>query len=376
VDTHRLDDFRPHFYRTRDGGRTWSDISNGLPARGYASVVRADPVRAGLLYAGTESGDFVSTDDGDHWAALQLNLPTATITDLLLHGSDLIAATQGRGIWILDDVGPLRQTGREDSAGPRLFAPTDAYRTRLNENHDTPLPQEAPVAANPPAGAVIDYLLPAGAADPVQLEVLDGRGKTVIRFTSEDRPAALEADRYFTQSWVRPSPALSRAPGHHRFVWDLRTARPGAAHYEYSIAASWGDDTPLLPRGAWVMPGRYTVRLKVGAVVLEQPLTIRMDPRVHVPDQALQLQWECSRRAADGMGSSLAALDQVKASPRSSKTARFEEGPESFARLNERFAAIYAGLQAADVAPTRLLLGELDAAERDLRGLLASWAHP
>lgn len=153
IDGHRLGDLRPHVLRTHDGGATWTEVDRGLPSEEFVSVVRADPVRRGLLYAGTSEGVFVSFDDGDLWQPLQLDLPKAWVRDLLVHGDDLIAATQGRAIWIPDDVTPLRQLDAGLLAGrAHLFTPELAWRVHPDNNGDTPLPPETPVGRNPPAG--------------------------------------------------------------------------------------------------------------------------------------------------------------------------------------------------------------------------------
>ena len=176
VDGHRLDEFSPRLYKTRDYGATWTEIASGLPAGRFTTVVRADPVRRGLLYAGTDSGAFVSFDDGASWQPLSLNLPTAWVGDLAVHGNDLVAATQGRALWVLDDVTPLRQLQAETAREPvHLFAPAEAIRVRANENRDTPLPPEVPIAHNPPAGAVIDYVVGSGMRGPLTLEILDAQ---------------------------------------------------------------------------------------------------------------------------------------------------------------------------------------------------------
>ena len=147
LDGQRLDDFAPHILRSRDGGHTWQPIVDGLPPGHVAAVLRADPVRAGLLYAGTDAGVFVSFDDGDHWQGLQQNLPTAWVRDLLVHGDDLIAATQGRALWVLDDLSPLRQLTPGLAQQPAfLFTPAPALRVHTDMNTDTPLPPETPAA--------------------------------------------------------------------------------------------------------------------------------------------------------------------------------------------------------------------------------------
>ncbi|MGH8212447.1 MAG: WD40/YVTN/BNR-like repeat-containing protein, partial [Rhodanobacteraceae bacterium] len=282
ADNHRHDDFAPHVWRTHDFGKTWTEVDTGLLRDHYVSVVRADPVRAGLLYAGTDAGAFVSFDDGDHWQPLQMNLPTVWVRDLLVHDDDLIAATQGRAIWVLDDLSPLRQWNAAVASQPlHLFKPADALRVHFDNNKDTPLPPETPLGKNPPAGAIIDYSLGANTRGPVTIDILDASGKVVIRhFSSDAKPEKARAERYFDADWLQPEKVPAAAPGLHRFVWNLRHARPRAASYDYSIAAVFGEDTPTSPQGAFVLPGQYMVVLKANGREQRQPLIVKMDPRV------------------------------------------------------------------------------------------------
>jgi photosystem II stability/assembly factor-like uncharacterized protein len=287
VDGHRQDDFSPHLWRTHDDGASWTDISIGLPKTSFTTVLRADPVRAGLLYAGTDQGVFVSFDDGGHWQSLQRNLPTAWVRDLLVHGNDLIVATQGRAIWVLDDVTPLRQVSAAIADAPaHLYTPATAVRVRANENKDTPLPPETPLGKNPPAGAVIDYRLAHAAKGPVTLEIRDSSGQLVRRFSSDDQPAELDAERYFAKGWLRPGAPLSASAGAHRFVWDLRYARPQAIQYGYSISTSWDSDTPVTPEGPLALPGAYRLVLHVDGKSYQAPLKVVMDPRETAVTQA------------------------------------------------------------------------------------------
>src|SRR6185369_3049432 len=155
----RLDDQKPHVYRTMDGGATWKEIVNGLP-EGPVNTVREDPQRRGLLFAGTEVAVFASLDNGDHWQPLRLNMPATSIRDLVVHNDDIVVGTHGRSFWILDDITPLRQlTNQIVTAPSHLFAPQVAYRVKRNVNSDTPLPPEEPVGQNPPDGAIINYYL-------------------------------------------------------------------------------------------------------------------------------------------------------------------------------------------------------------------------
>ena len=196
--------------RTRDYGKTWTAINSGLPQGRYVSVVRADSVRRGLLYAGTDNGVFVSFDDGSHWQALQRNLPVAWVRDLLVHDNDLIAATQGRAIWILDDLSPLRQLDASTPAqAARLFTPAPAFRLRPNQNKDTPLPAETALGTNPPNGAIIDYMLPAGARR-VSIEIHAADGSLLRRFASDDATPAVTVKPYFSAAWLQPSRASRR----------------------------------------------------------------------------------------------------------------------------------------------------------------------
>jgi photosystem II stability/assembly factor-like uncharacterized protein len=297
VDGHRIDDFQPHVLRTRDGGASWQEIDNGLPRDHFVSVVRADPVKPGLLYAGTDNGVFVSFDDGAHWSALQQNLPSAWVTDLLVHGDDLIAATEGRSIWVLDDVAPLREiAGGISDPAAHLFAPANAIRVHPDNNKDTPLEPETPAGENPPAGAIIDYWLGTNTTGPVTLEILDSSGQVVKSYSSAQPPEHLKANRYFAKAWVEPSATLSAAPGMHRFVWNLRYERPDAVGYGYSIAAVWGHGTPLEPEGPFVLPGNYTVALEVGGKRYTAPLTVTEDPRVTATADDLESELDLSRK--------------------------------------------------------------------------------
>jgi photosystem II stability/assembly factor-like uncharacterized protein len=335
VDNHRQDDFTPRAFRTRDYGRSWTAIGAGLPAGQFVGVLRADPVKRGLLFAGTDRGVFVSFDDGERWQSLRRNLPTATVTDLLVHGNDLIASTQGRAIWVLDDVSPMRELGSMNAADPaHLFAPATAMRVRRNQSKDTPLPPDEPVGKNPPAGAVIDYWLAADASAPVRLEIQDHRGSVVRRFISGETPPELPAERYFTERWVRQAPAFSAKAGAHRFVWDLRAERPRVVRYEYSIAAVDGEDTPKLPEGMLVPPGDYQVALSVGGRDYVRPLRVDADPRVAIDAKELDAALALSRelvatlerhcQAAVELAEARRQLDAIEASAKLEPIAAFE----------------------------------------------------
>ncbi|EQD31610.1 glycosyl hydrolase BNR repeat-containing protein, partial [mine drainage metagenome] len=172
-----------------------------------------------------------------------------------VHGNDLIAATQGRAIWVLDDVTPLRQLSSAVLASTaHLFAPEVAWRVHWNNNQDTPLPPGTPQGRNPPDGVPIDYWLGPHTHGPVTLAIYDFAGKRVRRFASDAVPRPIHAFRYFAKGWLKPPKRLSAAPGMHRFVWNLRYARPPAISYQYSMAAVWGENTPTAVDGPFVLP--------------------------------------------------------------------------------------------------------------------------
>ncbi|MBU6508990.1 MAG: hypothetical protein KGQ73_02225 [Gammaproteobacteria bacterium] len=313
VDTHRWDNPGVFVYRTHDYGKTWTKIANGIPAGQYVYVVRQDPVNPKLLYAGTNAGAYVSFDDGDAWQPLQLNLPNVRVRDLTVHGSDLIAATQGRALWVLDDVAPLRQASAAlmDQTA-YLFKPEAAIRVRNNNNKDTPLPPEIPAARNPPAGAVLDYWLGKNVGGPVMLAIYNDQGNLVREFASNTPPPLLKTEpQYFENGWLGAPQALSAAPGAHRFVWGLRYPRPDSLRYSYGINAVYGVGTPVIPRGPLVLPGRYTVKLTAAGHTYGEPLEVRLDPRVHPASDALQQQLELALQIDRAMDASASAYHEL-----------------------------------------------------------------
>ena len=362
VDRHRVDDFAPYIYRTRDGGAHWTRADQGIAPQAYVQAVRADPVRAGLVYAGTETGVYVSFDDGDHWQSLQLNLPVVSVRDLAVHGGDLIAATHGRSFWVLDDLTPLRQMGDSALRAPvYLFAPAAAVRLRRSVSNDTPLPPEEPHGMNPPAGAVIDYLLRAVPDGPVTLEIRDSRGGLVRRFSSADRPTPPAEPPQIAVEWLPRVEPPTRNVGHNRFVWDLRYPPPPAARYGYSIAAIAGQGTVAEPQGPLVLPGAYEVRLGVGGQTYTRSLRIELDPRVHVADSGLVAQlrlgldiWNAMAGQHALAGSLRSARDQISAlaarsldrATRASLTA-LEGEVDSLARVADGAGDALAGLETA-----------------------------
>ncbi|HST52940.1 MAG TPA: hypothetical protein VLJ61_13090 [Pyrinomonadaceae bacterium] len=279
VDRHRLEDYEPYVYRTRDGGKTWQKITTGLPAGVYLQTVKEDTERRGLLFAGTELGVFVSFDDGDHWQSLQLNLPHTSMRDLVIHDDDLVVATHGRGFWVLDDITPLRQLTRDVvGSAAHLFRPADAFVIPTYSEEGTPQPRDEPIAENPPYGAIIDYYLRSNASGPVTLEILSPAGDLVRRYSSEDRPVPVDPNKLNIPAfWVPTPPALYSTAGAHRWIWDLRPTPPPERN-----AQGGGLATVFGGRGvAPVLPGTYTVRLSVGGKQFTQPLVVKADPRTH-----------------------------------------------------------------------------------------------
>ncbi|MEZ5962624.1 MAG: glycoside hydrolase [Planctomycetota bacterium] len=293
INSFRLDDVNPHLFRTRDGGRTWQEIVRGLEPGAVTNVVRADGVRRGLLFAGSDRCAYVSFDDGDHWQSLRLNMPSTSIRDLVLKDDDVVVATHGRSFWILDDISRLRQLDAGTADAPAvLFAPRVATRIRWNQYPDTPPPPEEPAGENPPDGATLDYWLAADTE--VTLEVRDEAGELVRRFDSREPPEPV-APHNFPDGWIQPWPKLSGTRGAHRFVWDLHFTAPEGARFTYPIQAVW-ENTPRVPPGPFVLPGSYRVRLLIGEDVHEQRLHVRMDPRVLTPAPDLVTQFELSRQ--------------------------------------------------------------------------------
>lgn len=313
INTFRLDDLRPHIFRTHDGGRTWKEIVNGIPNGGIVNAVREDPVRKGLLFAGTEQAVYFSIDDGDNWQPLRLNMPATSIRDIVIRGDDLIAGTHGRSIWVLDDISPLRQLDPvTNSADAVLFVPQRATRVRRSVHTDTPFPPEEPAGENPPDGAIINYYLKARSSTPITLEILDSAGKLVRRFSSDDKPLDVNVNKLrFPTYWIRPFQPLRNDPGMQRFVWDLMYPNPPSEGYDLPISAVYRN-TPFVPQGPLVMPGRFTVRLTANGRTYTQPLIVRMDPRVTTPIAGLLQQFSLSIQAYEGIRTSSAMSDEVK----------------------------------------------------------------
>jgi photosystem II stability/assembly factor-like uncharacterized protein len=282
VERHQLEDYEPYIYRTRNGGQTWQKITDGLPGGVYLQTVKEDPLKRGLLFAGTELGVYVSFDDGDMWQSLQLNLPPTSMRDFAIHGDDLTVATHGRGFWVLDDITALRQIDSTAADGDAiLFKPTEAINMPAGSEYGTPLPKDEPVAENPPNGALIDYYLKSAATGPVTIEILDQAGQTLRRYSSDDRTPPRNPDTLNVQPvWVPAPGPLSAAAGMHRWVWDLRGPSPAGGGRGGGGVGGGGFGRA---GGVSAQPGTYTVRLTVGGKTYTQPLAVKPDPRTAGP---------------------------------------------------------------------------------------------
>ena len=297
IDRHRIDDNRPYIYRTYDSGKHWKLITAGLPVGQFVNVVREDPQCKGLLYAGTDWGVFVSFDDGDNWQSLQLNLPTASVRDIVFRDGDLVVGTHGRAIWILDHPALLRQRQMlHGGTHAVLFAPDPAVIfLRAGTfgfglfDEGTPLPPEEPQGQNPPFGAIIDYYLWAVTA-PVDLSVFDSKGHLMRHFSSQDKPATIDTEKLDIPAyWVRPSQSLSAEDGGHRWAWDFRT-----------------------DKGFIAPPGHYRIQMKIGPHLFNQPLLLRRDPRLKAKDADLQAQFKFELQIADEISRVQAAMQQAE----------------------------------------------------------------
>jgi photosystem II stability/assembly factor-like uncharacterized protein len=407
VNRFRLDDLHPHIYRTHDGGKSWQKIVSGIADNEPVNTVREDPVRKGLLFAGTERTVYVSFDDGDHWQSLRLNLPATSIRDLVVHQDDIVIGTHGRSFWILDNITPLRQLTTDIAASEAyLFAPQLTYRVRRNNNPDTPPPPEIPAGQNPPDGAMLDYWLKSQPSGAVTLEIFDSSSKSVRRFSSDDKPAAVdEKELNVPTYWIRSERRLSAESGMHRFVWDMHYPPPDTLEHDYPISAIYRD-TPRYPLGPAVVPGVYTVKLTANRKSYSQQLAIRMDPRVKTSQKDMTAQFALETRITDALHRDFVALAELRELRTRLKTlaqahpgkipslvddlnkkvadlegteggygAAFLSGPagQSLARLNSALTNLLATVDSADTAPTTQALAMFDDVQRALDQQLGRW---
>ncbi len=330
INRHRLDDDTPLILETRNDGKSWTTLTTGLPNDAPVNVVREDPKRPGLLYAGTETGVFANLGASGSWMPLQMNLPTTSVRDLLVHDDDLAIATHGRGFWILDDVQPVRNAAA--LGGTTLLAPSVAIRVRPGDDEGTPLPLDEPLLENPPSGAILDYALANDARGPVALEIADAAGTVVRRLASDDPVPPIDPSKLDIPAfWVVPRAVPAASAGPHRFVWDLHAASTGAR-------VRRGGDA-----GPWVPPGNYRVRLLVdGRALATRTLVVKRDPRIAATDADLGVQYAFSNDVAR-----LRALVASNAESEPNAARKM-----TLAALRDAFGALYASAQSGDEAPT------------------------
>jgi photosystem II stability/assembly factor-like uncharacterized protein len=430
ANTLRLDDLNPHFWRTHDGGKTWTEIDHGIAPGAASNSIREDPRKQGLLYAATDTQVWVSFDDGDHWQSLRLDMPAVSVRDIQVKDdstclcADLVAGTHGRGFWILDDVTPLRQAASAAAAkGAFLFKPATAVRVRFGTNDPTPWPPELPAGENPPPGAILDYYLPAAVTGAVTLEILDAAGRLVRSFSSDDRAAtpdpALDPAGYnkvcqqtpsaancgLPLYWPAPAMHLSSSAGMHRFSWDMRYAP--VTPEDVGAGGAVPHRTYPQANAPWAPPGAYTVRLTAEGRSVTQPLAVRLDPRVKMPAPALAQLAALSREMYDGARAAHAAylearaligvLDKVEGADVAAFKARVDSlapaprprggfggfgggfgggapaGPPTLESVSTAMLAAAMAMQRADVTPTANQVAACGKAREQSRVVLPRW---
>jgi photosystem II stability/assembly factor-like uncharacterized protein len=301
VDAHRLDDMRPYLWVTTDYGRSWKSLAKDLPQDVYLHAVREDPKRRGLLYLGTERGVSYSSDAGSTWRPLHLKLPTVAVHDLVVAGDDLVLATHGRSIWILDDLTAIREMSPEiQEKAVHLFSTRDATRFRRHPDYEV-----EGTYPNPPRGAIIQYYLKEAAGEEIRLEIRDRQGQLVRTLSSTPKPAELPPGDPDGWGAEPPKPELSKEKGVQRAVWDL--TYEGATKIK-GAKLDWGDPK----RGPMVVPGEYTLTLQAGGETLTGTVRVLPDPRVELDAADLQEQVEQSLEIRDAISRLSGAVDQVR----------------------------------------------------------------
>jgi photosystem II stability/assembly factor-like uncharacterized protein len=408
----RVGDYTPYVFRTRDSGKSWTRITNGLPTGqpggSFARVVRGDPVRRGLLFAGTESGMFVSFDDGDRWDSLTLDLPTTSFRDIALKDNDVVVSTYGRGFWVLDDYSMLRQvTASTASEAAHLFKPGDVVRSRRNVGADTPFPPEVPHALNPDEGAIVNYWLAQAPRSDVTLDVLDASGALVRHMTSAAGTPVPESARPPEPNfWIAPPMSISANAGDNRTHWDLRYDSPRAFSHSFEINANPGL-TPASPEGPVAIPGTYTLKLTVDGKSYSQTVSIKPDPHSPATAAALAAQHALQMKllqginaAFDGHQMAQKLRDDLRAAAGSASgdaaakanalAAQLDTlagmggggrgrgrggpaGPPNFQALNGAMVGQLNTQDLGDMAPTSAALAAFGASCRDLGKAVATW---
>ena len=376
VDRHKLDDIAPYAWKTSDDGRTWTSISDGLPNGAVVHAVREDPVRAGLLYAGTELGVFVSFNDGGSWERLGRGLPAAAVHDLVVKGDDLVAATHGRSFWILTDLTPLRQVTPTAEA-VTLFAPQTAVRLYYPDQVES----RRPVGQNPPAGALIDYTLASAPSSEITLEIIDAQGRTIRHLSSTKTTKEIQPPEWPDQ--LVPNDLIPAKAGFNRLVWDLRMDDPAQIPGAFYSGNA--------PRGPLVAPGVYQLRLVVGGDTKTQSLTVIADPRTSNAVPGIEAKTRLAiataadidalhkaviaireaRRTADPVRA--AKLDALEASLMQVNMKGSEANLAFPGELNEQYASFASTLEDADTPPTTQQQALFDSLHAKLTARLATW---
>lgn len=403
VNRSRCDDMRPYAYKTHDGGKTWQRIINGLPDNEPINVVREDPKRKGLLFAGSENAVYVSFDDGEHWQSLRLNMPATSIRDLVIKDDDLVLGTHGRSFWIMDDITPLRQISASLTAEKAvLYKPQTAIRVRWNMNTDTPIPQEEPGGQNPPDGAIINYYLAEKAQGEVTLEIKDAAGRSIRKYSSNDKAYEIP-EVNIPLYWIRPQQLLSAEAGSHRFLWDMHYT-PIDEPVSYPMTAIYQNTAPE-KNSPWVLPGTYMITLTVNGRSYTQPLTIKMDPRVKTALPELQKQHTLSLTCYEGRLAARAAKEAITATAQKLKAAIAKGGSQTqaltqleqeiaalegvsrgrrggaaagsatFGSVESGFASLLSMLQESDMPLTTQMVAGVSQVQLQLKALQSKWAQ-
>jgi len=401
VDARKLDNFKPYIFKTNDFGKTWAQITTGIPDGAYIHAVREDPVRKGLLFAGTELGIYVSFDDGARWQSLNLTtLPVTPVHDMVIHGNDLVAATHGRAFWILDDISPLRQADSSIFASAsHFFAPAGAIRTRTGHMNR----RRYAIGENPPNGGILYYYLKEESKEPIKLEILDLTGKVIREYTSEEKK---KEDAAETEEEGEKDETVDHIPakgGLNLFVWDLRYQEP------VKVPKAVYDEGE--PAGPLVLPGKFQARLTVAGKSTTHPLEVVMDPRVKASPADLQKQFDLmlklrdrqeemnkailgirdlraqlfsvEKRLGPASGINKSLLEQSEALRKKISAIESELiNPEAKAsedelhyptKLNSKFGFLTAAVDSADAAPTEGQLGVFDELNPTLETQLTLW---
>src|SRR5213082_3061139 len=399
IDRHKLDDFKPYIFKTADLGKTWTSIVNGIPDGAFVHAVREDPKKAGLLYAGSELGVYVSFDSGAHWQPLQLNLPRSPVHDLVVKDDDLVVGTHGRAFWVLDNLTPLRQLSAQSANSDFiLYQPETALRLHYPEEFD----KRQPVGDNPPAGAMIDYYLKTAPKDEVTLDILDAQGKVVRHLSSKEKKNGAQPPEWPDR--VERAKTIPANEGMNRFAWDLR--------YDDPVQIPGAFYPGNGPKGPLALPGEYQVKLTVSGKSQNTPLHLAIGPRTKGAEPALQKQFDLSKRVNDRISELHQAVNEIREvkSQIQSLHKQFEDDPRLKAALtaaddldhkmsdveqkliqvnmkgsegnlafpnmlNERFDTFSHAIEAGDAEPTKPQLDVFQTLSSQLEDQLKNWAQ-